>query len=289
MTAAAARSRSNEGTARPRARRRISSSSDMPVPKRSVRPQSPPIERAAISSTTGSSPARGRAQPQLAVHRAVREAERAGGGRGRLRSRGPGWPRAAATGSRRWSPRRRGRRADRACRRAPGCGGRPSSSRPSSATSAPGTKPSTRIVSVPSPSSATSAARRISRIRSKAATNWVASFARITPRLAESTSGLSTHGYVMRPAAARGSSSTATVVNGGEGTPARASRPRITSLLRVAWAAASGFTRRPRRLADRGGHHGGGVVHRHHRVERPARPRSRASRAPPRPDRRTAG
>ncbi len=36
-----------------------------------------------------------------------------------------------------------------------------------------------------------------------------------------------------------------TVVNEGEGTPARASRPRITSLLRVAWAAASGFTRRP--------------------------------------------
>ena len=50
----------------------------------------------------------------------------------------------------------------------------------------------------------------------------------------------------MRPAAACGFSSTVTVVNGGEGTPARASRPRITSLLRVAWAAASGFTRRPR-------------------------------------------
>ncbi len=62
ITAAAVRSRSSESTGRPSARRRMSSSSDMPVPKRRVRPQSPPIERAAISSTTGSSapPARRR-------------------------------------------------------------------------------------------------------------------------------------------------------------------------------------------------------------------------------------
>ena len=48
--------RSIEGIVIPRAWRRISSSSDIPVPKRSVREQSPPIERAATSMIHAPSP-----------------------------------------------------------------------------------------------------------------------------------------------------------------------------------------------------------------------------------------
>ena len=53
MTPAGFRSRSRLSISIPRAWRRINSSRVRPVPKRSVREQSPPIERAAISITQG--------------------------------------------------------------------------------------------------------------------------------------------------------------------------------------------------------------------------------------------
>ncbi len=82
-------------------------------------------------------------------------------------------------------------------------------------------------------------------MRAKAATKPASSSARITPRLADSTSGLSTQGYRTRRAASRGSTSTRNEVKDGAGTPARASCSRMQSLSRVAATAATGLARSP--------------------------------------------
>ena len=64
---------------------------------------------------------------------------------------------------------------------------RPPTSRPSTATSAPGTKRSTSNGSGPSPT--------IARMRMAAAAAWIASSTRMTPWLADRETGLTTHGY----------------------------------------------------------------------------------------------
>src|SRR5438093_11664920 len=86
-------------------------------------------------------------------------------------------------------------------------------------------------------------------IRRNAATKASGSSARITPRLAESARGFSTHGYATSRATRVGSSVRATRRKRGAGTPAAWSRRRISSLFLAAEAAATGFARRPRRPA----------------------------------------
>src|SRR5258708_4040633 len=80
----------------------------------------------------------------------------------------------------------------------------PFSSKPSRATSRPGMKPSTRTCRAASPSAAASGVRRILSSRRTAPTNWASPSARITPRLAESMRGLTTHGNAVRRASAPG-------------------------------------------------------------------------------------
>ena len=206
MTPAAAASRSSARIARPSACRRISSSSDIPVPNRSVREQSPPIERAAISMTA-TAPRRPRRSSAWTGPSAGPSARAAAGDRARDRACRP--PGAGATASRRSSPRRTARRADPACRRARARGARRRSSRPSSATSRPGTKSSTRISVARRPAARArpSGSLRMPSIRPQAVTNSAASSARMTPRLPARNVGFRTHGYPTSSEAARGSSS----------------------------------------------------------------------------------
>src|SRR5439155_2362234 len=88
---------------------------------------------------------------------------------------------------------------------------------------------------------------RIAAIRRKAATNSRASFARITPRLAESASGLRTHGNSTRSARAAGSLARPTSPKRGTGTPAAARQRRIACLSRAVATAGREFALRPRR------------------------------------------
>src|SRR6266581_6313389 len=110
----------------------------------------------------------------------------------------------------------------------------PFASRPSRATSRPGMKPSTRTCRAASPSAAASGIRRILSSRRTAPTNWASSSARITPRLAESMRGLTTHGNAVRRASTTGSSSKERRAYGGTGTPSPRSSVRIRYLSRAA-------------------------------------------------------
>src|SRR2546425_5429624 len=123
----------------------------------------------------------------------------------------------------------------------------PPTSKPSRAPSHPGTNSSTRRARRASPTGAASPCSRIAEMRRKAATNSRASFARITPRLAESVSGLSTHGYSTASACSAGSSASSTSRKRGTGTPALARDRRIVSLSRAAAAAGREFAFRPSR------------------------------------------
>src|SRR5262249_28325967 len=106
-------------------------------------------------------------------------------------------------------------------------------SNPSSATSTPGMNSSTSSARRASSGNDTSVISRIAEIRRKAATNSRVSLARMTPRLAESASGLRTHGYATSPARIAGSSARLTSLNGGTGTPAAARHRRIACLSRA--------------------------------------------------------
>src|SRR5436309_9763764 len=123
----------------------------------------------------------------------------------------------------------------------------PPTSNPSSATSRPGTNSSTSSAWRASSAGAEAASSRIAVMRRKAATNSRASFARITPRLAESMSGLRTHGYSIPSASAAGSSASLTSRKRGTGTPVLARHRRIVCLSRAARAADREFVFRPSR------------------------------------------
>src|SRR5439155_1642339 len=123
----------------------------------------------------------------------------------------------------------------------------PPTSIPSSATSRPGRNSSTSNARRASSCRVVSAVSRIATIRRKAATNSRASFARITPRLAESESGLRTHGYPTASAPAAGSSDSRTSRKRGTGRPASARQRRIACLSRAALTAGSELALRPRR------------------------------------------
>src|SRR5260370_1057670 len=110
----------------------------------------------------------------------------------------------------------------------------PFTSKPSRATSRPGMKPSTRTCRAASPSAAASGVRRILSSRRTAPTNWASPSARITPRLAESMRGLTTHGNAVRRASTTGSSSKERRAYGGTGTPSPRSSVRIRYLSRAA-------------------------------------------------------
>ncbi len=189
-TPAAPGSRSRSSMSRPAARRRISSSSETPVPKRSVREQRPPMERAAISMTTARSPStrssactgpsmRPRAAAACAVVSRIRVCAASGRRDGVTYSvsskngpvSGSGLSNSARTLS------------------------LPSARIPSTATSTPGTYSSTRIRPT-----ATGSRPRTSGVASSAAILWNAatkpagSSARMTPRDAERCTGLRTTG-----------------------------------------------------------------------------------------------
>ena len=82
-------------------------------------------------------------------------------------------------------------------------------------------------------------------MRVHAAANSARVSARMTPRLAESTSGLSTHGKRARAATACGSSVMEKTAKPGWRTPPRASASRMACLFRVALTAESALARSP--------------------------------------------
>ncbi len=84
-----------------------------------------------------------------------------------------------------------------------------------------------------------SAVSRIRPMRPNAATNSSRSFARITPRLAESLVGFNTQGYVVLSAAPSGPSSIATEKFGGTRIPALANASRTRALSRQISVAAA--------------------------------------------------
>ncbi len=86
-------------------------------------------------------------------------------------------------------------------------------------------------------------------MRRNAAMKWSTSLARMTPRLAESASGLSTQGNFTPRAARKGSSLSAMRRKRGIGTPAAARHWRIWNLSRAAVTAATALVRRPSRSA----------------------------------------
>ena len=86
-------------------------------------------------------------------------------------------------------------------------------------------------------------------MRRTAATNWSTLLARMTPRLAESASGLTTHGNATPRAARNGSSFSAMRRKRGIGSPAAARHWRIWYLSRAAATAATALLRRPSRSA----------------------------------------
>ena len=123
----------------------------------------------------------------------------------------------------------------------------PPTSSPSRATSRPGTNASTSRVRRALSGSEASTSARIAAMRPKAATNSRASFARITPRLAESMRGLRTHGYSTCSAMARGSWLKSTRRKRGTGTDASARHRRIACLSRAVVTAGRGFVLSPSR------------------------------------------
>ncbi len=189
-TPAARGSRDSPSMSSPTAWRKINSSSEIPAPNFNVREQRPPIERGAISiiqiprssirSSACSGPwrrpsARAVAVTQSASSRCCAAGRRDGVTYSVSSKKGPssgsGLSNSASTCS------------------------SPASSNPSSATSSPGTNSSTSSSpAAGSRRSTTSGEWRMRAIRWKAATNSSASFARITPRLAERNTGFSTHG-----------------------------------------------------------------------------------------------
>src|SRR5881409_549781 len=86
-------------------------------------------------------------------------------------------------------------------------------------------------------------------MRSKATTNCSVVLARMTPRLAERLSGLSTHGNSTPRAASTGFSPSAMRRKRGTGTPAAARHCRIWNLSRAVATAAGALARRPSRSA----------------------------------------
>ena len=177
----------------------MTSSRLTPAPNRRARAHKPPIERAA-SSRMVTTPVG--ADAQLDVHRAFDEPKcRGRSGRGGLdggedRGRLPGrrdvdglLEKGAVQGI---GLVEHGQHLQLASR-----------SRPSTATSAPDTKRSTSKGSGLSPTMA--------RIRTPAASAWIASSTRMTPWLADREMGLTTHGYPTSVAAEATSASRATI------------------------------------------------------------------------------
>ncbi len=149
----------------------------------------------------------------------------------------------------------------------------PLSKSPSRATSRPGMKPSTRSCRAASPSAAAaSGVRRMLSSRRTAPMNWASSSARITPRLAESVRGLTTHGNTSRRASTTGSSPKERRAYGGTGTPFARSSVRIRYLSRAAAVDRTGVVREVQRVRQCGGQR------RLSRRPRPPRRRSGASR-----------
>ena len=253
------------------------SSSDMPVPKRE-RPRAEPADRARgdldepRARRVQRAARRGRARPRSPSARAARAAQSAMAAcvrRGQPRGRDVDRLLEERAVERVGLVEER-QRAEAAARRAA----------PRAPPRRPGRTPRRGCWSAPAPRACTSGVRRMAAMRAHAAANSAGSSARMTPRLAESTSGLSTHGYGTRRA------TLARIVvhrEGGEGrrgTPAAASRSRISSLLRVGldggrpgWRAG-----RARRRSVAAGTVVS-VVDRHHRVDRPRRARTRGPAA----------
>ena len=164
----------------------------------------------------------------------------------------------------------------------------PSRKMPSSATSAPGTNASTSTRCPSGSSTARNAGVCNSACsRHHAAASPSSSSARMTPRLAEHRSGLTTTGNC-QPAAASspharaGSSPAANSAKRGCATPPRASASRISRLLRAVVAAPTELPRSPSRSAARAAMSAvaSSVAARWRRTAR-ARPRARSRRPPP--------
>ena len=118
---------------------------------------------------------------------------------------------------------------------------------PSSATSRPGRYRSIKISAPDSPLRLTpSLFLRILRIRFHARTNSSGVSARITPRLAESESGLRTQGNGEPDAASAGSLWSGATLNQGDGNPAAAILSRMTALLRTDRTASGEWCVNPR-------------------------------------------
>ena len=210
----------------------------------------------------------GVAHAHLGVDRAVDEPQGGGGRRP--------WPTAPrrgrrcrdATGSRRWSPRRRARRGGRACRTPPGHGAHPSTMRPSTATSGPGANRSTSSGapgSTPARGGDAPDARRPRR-RPRRRCRPAA-----PPGCPTSVVGLITHGKPDRarpprpPRRARPRRPRA--AKAGWGTSTAASRVRMASLSRAAATASGGLCRSPSCADGLGGDQGAHVVDGDHGVE----------------------
>ena len=267
--------RAGPSSPRPRAWRRITCSRLTPAPKRSAREHSPPIERAASSSTL--TPLAVHAQ--LGVDRSLPQAQRA---------RRPRSDRLDLGQDGRRQPRRRhvqrllevrplervGLVEDRQhladARRA----------------AAPRPPPPRRAGSSPAAAARRPARRRrreSPRTRSAAARACSASSARITPRLPDNPSGLTTQGKPTSRATAATSAPQGSSAKRGCGTPASASARRIAALSRVRATAAGGLCGKPEALgAQRGGHHTL-IVDAHDRGERGLPAHARRSARPPLP------
>ena len=183
----------------------------------------------------------------LGVNRSVAQAEGARrlvdrGGRSRAAR-----PQTPSTASRRWSPRRTDRRADRACRRSPARAARRGASAPSSANSRPSMKPSTstrsRVSLALGPhvrriAAGPAAGGKRRRALSRSST-------RITPRLPDSASGLTTQGNETEAASSRGSIAIDIGRNQGTGRPSGTQTLARQQLVARGRGCGGGMTRQP--------------------------------------------